>query len=111
VGENVHVVTDDNFEEVVLRSEKPVLLDFWAEWCGPCKLMMPVLDEIARQNAARITIGTLNVEENPKRTAEFGVTSMPTLQLYEHGRLVHTFHGARPKSRLMGELAEHLVWD
>jgi thioredoxin 1 len=109
-SENVRIVTDDNFEEIVLRSTKPVLLDFWAEWCGPCRLMLPVLDEIARENGSRITVATLNVEENPQRTAEFNVTSMPTLHLYRHGRLVHTMHGARPKSRLLGELGEQLAW-
>jgi len=109
-SENVRVVTDDNFEEVVLRSKKPVLLDFWAEWCGPCRLMLPVLDEIARENGTRIMIATMNVEENPGRVAEFKVTSMPTLLLYQEGRLVHTLHGARPKSKLMGELADLLAW-
>ena len=93
-------VTDDNFSHDVLQSSKPVLVDFWAEWCGPCKTIAPALEEIAGEMAAELTIAKLNIDDNPKTPQQFGVRGIPTLMLFKDGELAATKIGALPKTQL-----------
>jgi thioredoxin 1 len=101
MSEHIRHVTDDTFEAEVLQSSLPVLLDFWAEWCGPCKMIAPVLDEVAGQYADRLRIAKLNVDENPATPARFTVRSIPTLILFRNGNVEATKIGALPKSQLV----------
>ena len=100
-------VTDASFADDVLLSAKPVVVDFWAEWCGPCKMVAPILDEIAAANEG-IIIAKLNVDENPQTSASYGITSIPTLNVFQDGKVVKTIVGAKPKAALLAELAPYL---
>lgn len=102
------VVNEANFGTEVLGSSKAVLVDFWAEWCGPCKMVAPILDEIAAEHGAKLTIAKLNVDENPSLAANYGVTSIPTLNVYQNGQVVKQIIGAKPKAALLAELAEFI---
>ena len=102
------IVTEDSFAADVLMSDKPVLVDFWAEWCGPCRMVAPILEEIATEHADKLTIAKLNVDENPKAAAMAGVTSIPTLNVYKGGQVVKTIVGAKPKQSLLSDLADFL---
>ena len=101
------IVSDASFSDDVLMSEKPVVVDFWAEWCGPCKMVAPILEEIASENDS-IVIAKLNVDENPQTAADYGITSMPTMNIYSCGQVVKTIIGAKPKAALLADLAEDL---
>lgn len=100
---SVITITKDNFNEEVINSDKPVLLDFWASWCGPCRMVAPVLDEIA-QERADIKVGKINVDEQPELAAKFGVMSIPTLVVMKDGKIAEKTVGARPKAQILAML-------
>jgi len=104
VGANSKTVTDDSFATDVLQADKPVLVDFWAEWCGPCRQVSPILEEIAGEHADKISVVKLNVDENPRTAADYGVTSIPTMNVYQNGEVVKTIVGAKPKAMLLKDL-------
>ena len=99
----VVTITKDNFAQEVLHSEKPVLLDFWATWCGPCRMLSPIVDEVAEERSD-IKVGKVNVDEQPELAAEFGVMSIPTLLVFKNGKLVNQSVGARPKNGVLALL-------
>ena len=101
-------LTDALFDETVNSSDVPVLVDFWAEWCGPCKMIAPVLEEIAREQNGKITIGKLNVDDNPNTARRYEVMSIPTLMLFHNGSLEKRLVGARSKGQLLAELAQFI---
>jgi thioredoxin 1 len=101
-------LTDALFDETVNGSEVPVLVDFWAEWCGPCKMITPVLEEIAKEQTGKITIVKLNVDDNPDTARRFEVMSIPTLMLFHNGSLEKRLVGARSKTQLMAEIAQFI---
>lgn len=100
---SVITITNSNFNEEVLKSEKPVLLDFWASWCGPCRMVSPMLDEIAEENA-EIKVGKINVDEQPELAEAFQVMSIPTLVVMKNGQAVNRAMGARPKNQILAML-------
>jgi thioredoxin 1 len=101
-------VTDASFEADVLKSEKPVVVDYWAEWCGPCRQVSPVLEEIATEHADKIDVVKLNVDENPVTSQRYGILNIPTLSVFKDGEVVKEIVGARPKSALLRELADFI---
>ena len=98
-------VTDATFDGEVLKNGKPVLVDFWAEWCGPCRAVSPILEEIAGEHADKISVVKLNVDENPRTAAAYGITSIPTMNVYQGGQVVKQIIGAKPKAALLRDLA------
>ena len=101
-------VTDDTFEPEVLKSDTPVLVDYWAEWCGPCKSIAPILDEVAKEYEGRLKIAKINVDENQQTPAKFGIRGIPTLMLFKGGEVEATKVGALSKSQLAAFLDSHL---
>ena len=100
--------TDATFDQDVLANDKPVLVDFWAPWCGPCRAVSPILDEIAGEHADRIDIVKINTDENPQVAARYGVTGLPTMNVYVGGELVKSITGAKPKPMIVRELADFI---
>ena len=108
MSDHIHYVTDDTFAAEVLQSPHPVLLDFWAEWCGPCKMIAPILDDIATQYAGRLKIAKINIDDNPATPANFAVRGIPTLMLFKNGNVEATKVGALSKSQLTAFIDSHL---
>jgi thioredoxin 1 len=105
---NINPVTDDTFEPEVLQSDLPVLVDYWAEWCGPCKSIAPILDEVAQEYGGRLKIAKMNVDENQQVPAKFGIRGIPTLMLFKNGNLEATKVGALSKSQLTAFLDSNI---
>jgi thioredoxin 1 len=102
------VVTDETFETEVLNNSKPVIVDYWAEWCGPCRMVSPVLEEIATEHADKIDVVKLNIDENPKVSQRYQIMAIPTMNVFSGGQVVKQIVGAKPKSALLRELAEFI---
>ena len=100
-------ITDSNFEEVVLNADKPVLIDFWAVWCGPCRAIAPVVEELAEEFSGQVVIGKLDVDSNPETSMKYGVRSIPTLLVFKGGEVVDKHVGVAPKAVLAGKLMAH----
>jgi thioredoxin 1 len=107
-SELIKQVTDASFGTDVLQSDKPVLVDYWAEWCGPCKMIAPILDELSKQYEGRLQIAKINVDDNREKPAQYGIRGIPTLQLWKNGELVRSLVGVKPKAELTAFLDAHL---
>ena len=108
MSENTATLTDGNFDDSVIKSTVPVLVDFWAEWCGPCRMIAPTVEELATDYNGKVTIGKLNVDNNPNTATQFGVRSIPTLLLFKGGEVVESVVGLTDKTRLQALLDKHL---
>ncbi|MCO1579445.1 thioredoxin [Crossiella sp. SN42] len=106
MGNNTKVVSDASFVEDVLQSDKPVLVDFWATWCGPCKMVAPVLEEIAGEHGDKITIAKLDIDANPSTARDYQIMSVPTMLLFRDGKPVKTIVGAKPKAAILNDLSD-----
>lgn len=100
------VITDANFESDVLKSDKPVLVDFWAVWCGPCQVQGPIVEDVAKEFAGKAVVGKMNVDENPSVPQQFGIMSIPTLMIFKGGKVVKQFVGVQSKATLTAELTK-----
>ncbi len=109
MAENIITVSDDTFDEEVTAASMPVLVDFWAEWCGPCKIVAPVLEEIADDKEGRLKVAKLNVDDNPRTAQRFGVMSIPTLLLFKDGEPASRIVGARSKNQILSEFEPHIA--
>ncbi|TDE21399.1 thioredoxin [Actinomadura sp. 6K520] len=101
-------VTDADFTSEVLENDKPVLVDFWAEWCGPCRMVAPILEEISKEHGDKIEIVKLNIDENPQVPQKYGIMQIPTMNVYKGGEVVKQIMGAKPKAALLKDLSEFI---
>ena len=108
MGANTKIVTDATFTSDVLQSEKPVLVDFWAEWCGPCKMVAPVLEEIAGEHADKIQVVKLNIDENPNAARDYQIMSIPTMAVFSGGKILKSIVGAKPKAAILRDLEAYI---
>ncbi|MBN9230346.1 MAG: thioredoxin [Legionella sp. 40-6] len=108
MSEHIKVVTDTNFDQEVLNATKPVIVDFWAEWCGPCRALTPILEEVAASHSADITFAKINIDENPQAPAKYGVMSIPTLILFKNGQVEAVKMGLLSKSQLIAFVESHI---
>jgi thioredoxin 1 len=108
MAEHIHYVTDDTFEPEVLQSSTPVLVDYWAEWCGPCKMIAPILDEVSKDYDGKLRVAKMNVDENRDVPAKYGIRGIPTLMLFKDGQLAATKVGALSKAQLTAFIDSHL---
>jgi len=100
MSEHILQVSDDSFETDVLKADKPVLVDFWAEWCGPCKMIAPILDDVAQEYTGKVTVAKVNIDHNPNTPPKFGIRGIPTLLLFKNGQVAATKVGALSKTQL-----------
>jgi thioredoxin 1 len=103
-GANVHEFTDNNFKSEVLDSAQPVLVDFWAPWCGPCRQIAPMIEQLAAENLGTVKVGKVNIDESPRVSQEFGVEAIPTLLIFKGGQVVSRSVGAQPKARMQSAI-------
>ena len=108
MSEHIHYVTDDTFEAEVLQSQQPVLVDYWAEWCGPCKMIAPILDEIAKDYTGKLKVAKVNIDDNQATPAKFGIRGIPPLMLFKNGNVEATKVGALSKSQLTAFIDSNL---
>ena len=108
MSEHIHYVTDSNFEAEVMQSQSPVLVDYWAEWCGPCKMIAPILDDVAKEYEGKLKVAKLNIDENQETPAKYGIRGIPTLMLFKGGNIEATQGGALSKSQLTAFIDSHL---
>ena len=108
MSEHIHYVTDDTFEAEVLQSQQPVLVDYWAEWCGPCKMIAPILDEVANEYAGKLKVAKVNIDDNQATPAKFGIRGIPTLMIFKNGNVEATKVGALSKGQLAAFIDSNL---
>ena len=107
-SELIKQITDDSFTNDVIKSDKPILIDFWAEWCGPCRMMSAILEEVASDYEGKLVVGKINTDENRQTPTQFGIRGIPTMMLFKNGELVATKVGATTKSQLISFIEPHL---
>ncbi len=104
---NVLEISDNSFEQEVLRADQPVLVDFWAPWCGPCRQIAPLIEELSRENAGAVKVAKINIDDSPLAAQQYGVNSIPTLMIFKGGTVVERFVGVQPKAQLQNALNAH----